>query len=160
MQAKNRVRAYAVMLMLFSFNSVYSQIPAIQELGKEAGKVSDVRHISVGRFMLGMASTFADKEQRAVFKMLDNIEMIECRNGEYASCLSERMLQIIDDVGARYLASQDDGKALNKIYAVQNVNVVNELIILVYGYDKNFTVVAMSGEIPLERLQEISRIKP
>ncbi len=137
-----------------------AQIPAIKSLGKEAVKVKDVEHVSVGRFMLGMASAFADKEERAALKMLDNIEIIGCDNLEYAPSLSGKVLQIMDDIGASLLATQDDGKALNKVYALHDGEVVSELIVVVHAHDGALAVFAISGEIPMERLDEISKIKP
>ena len=153
-------RGYALLLFLMLPFCVQAQIPAIKNLGKEMGKMKDVKHVSVGRFMLGMASTFAGKEQRTVFKMLDNIEIIECGNVGYAPSLSGKVQRIMDDAGASLLATHDDGKALNKVYAVNDSAIVSELIIAIYFHNGTFSLVAMSGEIPLERLDEISKIKP
>lgn len=148
------------MIMLLLSCCIKAQIPAIQEIGKEAGKVKGVRHASVNNIMLGMAMPFVDKEKRAVFKMLDHIELIECKNSNYAQVLSKKLLDVVGDEGAMHLFSHDDGKALNNLYAVQEGDIVKELIILVYSHDKNFFVVAMSGKIPFDRLDEISKIKP
>lgn len=151
------------MLLLFvSFLPciMLAQIPSMHKLGKAAGKVKGVEHASVGRFMLGMASAFADKEEREVFKMIDNIEMIKCCNSEYTPSLSAKVMEIVDDAGASHLATQDEGKVINEVYAVHDGKIVSELIIVVKDHDGNFSVVAMSGRIPLERLDEISKIKP
>ena len=53
-----------------------AKIPAMEQLGNEAEKQTDVEYFNAGSVMLGMAQTFANKEQRATFKMLDNIDMI------------------------------------------------------------------------------------
>ena len=136
-----------------------AQIPAIVTLGKEAAKHEGVEYDSVGSVMLGMAQTFANKEQRATFKMLTNIEMIECKNREYAPKLTERVMTIVRSVGATFIGREDDGKALNELYGVKRGDVITELIILVKSHMGEVAVVAMSGEIPTNRLAEIAKIK-
>lgn len=136
-----------------------AQIPAIVALGKEAAKQEGVEYDSVGSVMLGMAQTFANKEQRATFKMLDNIEMIVCKNLEYAPKLTERAMTIVRSVGATFIGSQDDGKALNELYGVKRGDIITELIILVKSHKGEVGIVAMSGEIPTNRLAEIAKIK-
>ena len=136
-----------------------AEIPAIVSLGKEASKQRDVEHDSVGSFMLGMASSFADKEQRATFKMLDNIELIECKNRDYAPTLTERVMGIVRSIGATFIGSQDDGKALNELYGIKRDDVITELIIIVKSHTGDVGIVAMSGEIPQSRLGEIAKIK-
>lgn len=71
-----------------------AKIPAMEQLGNEAEKQTDVEYFSAGSVMLGMAQTFANKEQRATFKMLDNIDMITCNNPSYAKTLEQRALAI------------------------------------------------------------------
>ena len=136
-----------------------AQIPAIVTLGKEAAKHEGVEYDSVGSVMLGMAQTFANKEQRATFKMLTNIEMIECKNREYAPKLTERVMTIVRSVGATFIGREDDGKALNELYGVKRGDVITELIILVKSHNGELGIVAMSGEIPTNRLAEIAKIK-
>ena len=136
-----------------------AQIPAIVALGKEASKQQDVEYDSVGSVMITMAQTFASKEQRETFKMLDNIELIECKNIEYAPKLTEKVMAIVRSVGATFIASEDDGKALNELYGVKRGDIITELIILVKSHKGGVAVVAMSGEIPTNRLAEIAKIK-
>jgi hypothetical protein len=146
--------------MLLLPGTVHAQIPEMQQLCKEAGKVKDVNHVSVGSFLLGMASKFTGKEQRAVFKMLDNIELVDCSNSGYAPQLAERAVAVATAAGAVHLADHDDVKAMNSLYAVHDGEVIEELVIIVYERDGCLAVVAMSGRIPLDRLREISKIKP
>ena len=153
------MRRYILLLALLVPFVASAQIPAIVSLGKEASKQRGVEHNSVGSVMLGMAQTFANKEQRATFKMLSNIEMIECKNSEYAPKLTEKVMAIVRSVGATYIGSQDDGKALNELYGVKRGDVIQELIILVKSHSGVVSVVAMSGEIPTNRLAEIAKIK-
>lgn len=153
------MRRYILLFALLVPFVASAQIPAIVSLGKEASKVEGVKYDSVGSVMLGMAQTFANKEQRATFKMLDNIEMIECKNLEYAPTLTQRVMAIVRSVGASFIASQDDGKALNELYGVKQGDVITELIILVKSHQGGVAVVAMSGEIPTSRLAEIAKIK-
>ena len=136
-----------------------AKIPAMEQLGNEAEKQTDVEYFNAGSVMLGMAQTFANKEQRATFKMLDNIEMIVCKNLEYAPKLTERAMTIVRSVGATFIGSQDDGKALNELYGVKRGDVITELIILVKSHKGEVGIVAMSGEIPTNRLAEIAKIK-
>ena len=154
-----RMRRYILLLALLLPFVASAQIPAIVSLGKEASKQKGVEHSSVGSVMLGMAQTFANKEQRATFKMLDNIEMIECKNLEYAPKFTEKVMAIVRSVGASFIASQDDGKALNELYGVKQGDVIQELIILVKSHTGGIAVVAMSGEIPTSRLAEIAKLK-
>jgi hypothetical protein len=153
------MKRYIIALLLLLPVVAHAEIPAIAKLGKEASKHTDVEHMSVGSFMLGMASTFADKEQRATYKMLNNIELIECHNNTYAPHLIKQTLAIIANVGAEYIANEDDGKALNSVYGIRNGEIFNELIIIVEGKTGGVMVVAMSGDIPTSRLGEIARIK-
>lgn len=140
--------------------STYAQIPEIEQLGKEAKRQRGVEHESVGSFMLGMASTFADKSQRATFEMLDNIEMITCTNDAYSPTLKRRIMAIIASIGAEYLTTTNDKRGENEVYAKIKSNIVRELIILTTGKDGGFAIVAMSGEIPTERLDEIAKLSP
>lgn len=140
--------------------STYAQIPAIEQLGKEAKRQRGVEYESVGSFMLGMASTFAEKSQRATFEMLDNIEMITCTNDAYSPTLKRRIMAIIASVGAEYLATTSDEMGVNEVYAKRKGNIVRELIILTEGKDGGLAIVAMSGEIPTDRLGEIAKLSP
>ncbi len=153
------MKRYIIAILMLLPMATHAEIPAIVALGEEASRQEDVEHESVGSFMLGMASTFANKEQRATFKMLDNIEMIECKNEEYAPILRERTLAIINDIDAKHIATHDDGKALNELYGIYRDEVIEELIILIMGHEGGVAIVAMSGEIPENRLGEISNIK-
>lgn len=140
--------------------STYAQIPAIEQLGKEAKRQRGVEYESVGSFMLGMASTFAEKSQRATFEMLDNIEMITCTNDAYSPTLKRRIMAIIASVGAEYLATTSDERGVNEVYAKRKGDIVRELIILTEGKDGGLAIVAMSGEIPTDRLGEIAKLSP
>lgn len=153
------MKRYILLLALLIPLVAQAQIPAIVTLGKEAAKHEGVEYDSVGSVMLGMAQTFANKEQRATFKMLTNIEMIECKNREYAPKLTERVMTIVRSVGATFIGREDDGKALNELYGVKRGDVITELIILVKSHMGEVAVVAMSGEIPTNRLAEIAKIK-
>lgn len=153
------MRRYIFVLLLLLPLAARAEIPAIVKLGKEASKQADVEHTSVGSFMLGVASRLADKEQRATYKMLDNIELIECKNDGYAPRLMERTRAIIADVEAEFIATHDDGKALNTLYGIRRGDIIEELIIIVEGHAGGVAVVAMSGEIPINRLAEIATIK-
>jgi hypothetical protein len=153
------MKRYILVLILLIPLTLRAEIPAIVSLGKEASKQRGVEHDSVGSFMLGMASSFADKEQRATFKMLDNIEMIECKNREYAPQLTERVMEIARSVGATFIGSQDDGKAVNELYGIKRGEVITELIIIVKSHTGDVGIVAMSGKIPQSRLGEIAKIK-
>ena len=153
------MRRYILLLIALLPFVVSAQIPAIVSLGKEASKQKGVEYDSVGSVMLGMAQTFSNKEQRETFKMLSNIEMIECKNLDYAPILTSRVMAIVRNVGATFIASQDDGKALNELYGVKRGDIITELIILVKSHKGGVAVVAMSGEIPTNRLAEIAKIK-
>ena len=153
------MRRYILLLIALLPFVVSAQIPAIVSLGKEASKQKGVEYDSVGSVMLGMAQTFSNKEQRETFKMLSNIEMIECKNLDYAPILISRVMAIVRNVGATFIASQDDGKALNELYGVKRGDIITELIILVKSHKGGVAVVAMSGEIPTNRLAEIAKIK-
>lgn len=153
------MKRYILLIALLVPFVASAQIPAIVALGKEASKQQDVEYDSVGSVMITMAQTFASKEQRETFKMLDNIELIECKNLEYAAKLTEKVMAIVRSVGATFIASEDDGKALNELYGVKRGDIITELIILVKSHKGGVAVVAMSGEIPTNRLAEIAKIK-
>lgn len=153
------MKRYILLIALLVPFVASAQIPAIVTLGKEASKQQNVEYDSVGSVMITMAQTFASKEQRETFKMLDNIELIECKNLEYAPKLTERVMAIVRSVGATFIASEDDGKALNELYGVKHGDIITELIILVKNHKGGVAVVAMSGEIPTNRLAEIAKIK-
>ena len=146
-------------MMLFATLTAYAELPQIAALGKQASKQKDVEHMSVGSFMLGMAETFAEKEQRATFKMLDNIEIIESQNTTYAPTLVARAKSIAEEVGAEYIGGKDDGKALNELYGIKKGDIVTELIIITRNHTGEASVVVMSGNISLSRLAEIEKIK-
>ena len=145
--------------MLLVTTAAHAELPQIAALGKQASKQKDVEHMSVGSFMLGMAETFAEKEQRATFKMLDNIEIIECKNRSYTPTLIARTKRIVESVGAEFIGSKDDGKAVNELYGITKGGVITELIIIVKNHNGHSSVVAMSGKIPHSRLNEIEKIK-
>jgi hypothetical protein len=154
------MKRYILLLFLLVITAVaHAELPQIVALGKQASKHQDVKHTSVGSIMLGMAGTFAEKEQRATFKMLDNIEIIECKNRGYAPTLVARTKSIANEVDAEFIGSKDDGKALNELYGISKGGVITELIIVVTSHNGNASVVAMSGEIPHSRLGEIEKIK-
>ena len=140
--------------------SLSAQIPAIEQLGKEAKRQRGVEYESVGSLMLGLASTFAAKDQRATFEMLDNIDMITCTNSSYTPTLRARAQAVVESIGATYLDSTEDDKARSVVYAIKQEKVVKELIILTEGKDGGYAVVVMSGTIPEERLEEISKLSP
>ncbi|MBR5866083.1 MAG: DUF4252 domain-containing protein [Alistipes sp.] len=148
---------FAIMLLVTT--AAHAELPQIAALGKQASKQKDVEHMSVGSFMLGMAETFAEKEQRATFKMLDNIEIIESQNTTYAPTLVARAKSIAEEVGAEYIGGKDDGKALNELYGIKKGDIVTELIIITRNHTGEASVVVMSGNISLSRLAEIEKIK-
>ncbi len=152
-------RLLILLLLALPLNSM-AQMPAIQELGKEAQKQKNIKYVSVNNVMLGMAATFAPKEQRATFKMLKNIDLIECRNDNYAPQLTEQVLKIAQQMGAKHIGTQADDFARNEVYALQQGDTIVELLILSYGHTGGAAITAMSGEIPASRLEEISKIKP
>jgi hypothetical protein len=152
-------RYILLIILLFASHASYAKLPQIVALGKEASQQCDVEHNSVGSFMLGMAATFAEKEQRAIFKMLDNIEMIECKNRAFAPTLMAHTMKIIDEVGATFIGSDDDGEALSELYCLSDEDAITELIIIVKSYLGDVDIVAMSGSIPYSRLNEIEQIK-
>ena len=152
---KRSILIFALLIPLF----VYAEVPGIKTLGKEAQKQENVEYQSVGSFMLGVASAFAEKQDRETFKMLNNIEMIECKNHAYAPKLVERATAIAKGVGATFLGSQDDGQAVNDIYMIMRGDIIKELIIIVKSHSGDVDVVVMSGEIPVNRLEEIASMK-
>ena len=69
-------------------------------------------------------------------------------------------MAIIASIGAEYLTTTNDKRGENEVYAKIKSNIVRELIILTTGKDGGFAIVAMSGEIPTERLGEIAKLSP
>ncbi len=139
---------------------VSAQIPLIEQLGSVASKQKGVEHQSVGSVLLGMAATFAPKEQRETYKMLEHVTMIECRNKEYTSTLKQQALSATNRIGAQYLTTMADGRGSNDAYIVKQGDIVKHLIIITHGVNGGLAVIAMSGEIPFERLGEISKLQP
>lgn len=146
-----------LMTMLLPIISM-AQIPAIEQLGNEASQHENVEYESVGSFMIGMAQTFANKEQRSTFKMLDHIDLIECRNAAYEQTLEQRTLAIAKSIGATYLASSTDERGRNDVYILKKGDIVNEVIIITHGKNGGLAVVVMSGNIPINRLGELSKL--
>ena len=138
----------------------YAQIPAIEQLGHEAEKQTDVEYFSAGSVMLGMAQTFAAKEQRATFKMLDHIDMITSTNAAYSKTLEQRALAIVRSSKMQYLASSEDERGRNDVYILKRGDIVEEVIIITHGKSGGIGIVAMSGTIPIERLGELSKLSP
>lgn len=137
-----------------------AQIPVVERLGREAEKHDNVEYFSAGSVMLGMAQTFANREQRATFKMLDHIDMITSNNAAYSKTLEQRAIAIVGSVGAQYLASSQDERGSNDVYVVKQGNVAKEVIIITHGKNGGLAVVVMSGTIPVERLGELSKLSP
>ena len=137
-----------------------AKIPAMEQLGNEAEKQTDVEYFSAGSVMLGMAQTFASKEQRATFKMLDHIDMITCNNASYTKTLEQRALAIVKSVGAGYLATSHDERGRNDVYIIKHGNIVKEVMIITHSKSGGLGVVVMSGTIPYERLGELSKLSP
>ena len=146
-------------MMLFATLTSYAELPQIAALGKQASKQKNVEHMSVGSFMLGMAETFAEKEQRSIFKMLDNIEIIESQNTTYTPMLVARAKSIAEEVGAEYIGGNDDGKELNELYGIKKGDIITELIVITHNHTGEASVVVMSGNISISRLAEIEKIK-
>ena len=146
-------------VMLLTTSAAHAELPQFERLGKQASKQQNVEHTSVGSTLLGMAGTFSNKSQRATFKMLDNIEIIECKNKRYSPTLVARTMEVVDEVGAEFIGSKDDGKALNELYGITKGGVISELIIVVNSHNGHASVVVMSGKIPHSRLAEIEKIK-
>lgn len=147
-----------IAILIPAFTS--AKIPAMEQLGNEAEKQANVEYFSAGSIMLGMAQTFANKEQRATFKMLDHIDMITCNNPSYTKTLEQRALAIVKSVGAHYLATSHDERGRNDVYVVKQGNIVKEVIIITHSIKSGLGVVAMSGTIPYERLGELSKLSP
>lgn len=146
-------------MMLFATLTAHAELPQIAALGKQASKQKNVEHMSVGSFMLDMAETFAEKEQRAIFKMLDNIEIIESQNTTYTPTLVARAKSIAEEVGAEYIGGNDDGKELNELYGIKKGDIITELIVITHNHTGEASVVVMSGNISISRLAEIEKIK-
>ena len=147
-----------IAILIPAFTS--AKIPAMEQLGNDAVKQANVEYFSAGSIMLGMAQTFANKEQRATFKMLDHIDMITCNNPSYTKTLEQRALAIVKSVGAHYLATSHDERGRNDVYVVKQGNIVKEVIIITHSIKSGLGVVAMSGTIPYERLGELSKLSP
>ncbi len=150
-----------LLLLIAAFlpTTLMASIPAIEDLGERASNQDNVEHTSVGSFMLSMASSFAKKEQRKTFKMLNNIELIECHNHSYCTTLESEVKSIIKSLNASYIGTTTDDRSRNVVYGLSDGEIINELIILAYGHKGSFSVIAISGEIPHDRLEEISQIR-
>lgn len=152
------MRRIIVLIAILLPVATYAHIPAIEQLGKEMSKYENVEYDSIGSVMLGMAQTFASKEQRSTFKMLDHIDLIECKNPIHEKSLEQRTLAIARNIGAEYLDSLTDQRGRNDVYVFKRGNIVKEVIIITHGKDGGVGVVAMSGTIPIERLSELSTL--
>ena len=117
-----------------------AQIPAIEQLGNEASQHENVEYESVGSFML------------------DHIDLIECRNAAHEQTLEQRTLAIAKSIGATYLASSTDERGRNDVYILKKGDIVNEVIIITHGKNGGLAVVVMSGNIPINRLGELSKL--
>ena len=113
------MKRYILLLFLLVITAVaHAELPQIVALGKQASKHQDVKHTSVGSIMLGMAGTFAEKEQRATFKMLDNIEIIECKNRGYAPTLVARTKSIANEVDAMIVIGDKHSSNTQKLFEI------------------------------------------
>lgn len=152
------MRRIIVLIAILLPVATYAHIPAIEQLGKEMSKYENVEYDSVGSVMLGMAQTFASKEQRSTFKMLDHIDLIVCKSPTHEKSLEQRTLAITRNIGAEYLVTSTDQRGRNDVYVLKQGDVVKEVIIITHGKDGGLGVVAMSGTIPIERLGELSTL--
>ena len=152
-------RLLAILLLLLPICS-WAQIPAIEHLGKRANQEKNVKYISVSRTMLGMASGFVDKGKRATLKMLHNIDIIACENSEYAPLLTAQVVDIVHQIGAKHIASEENDEGRSDVYAIQQNDTVSELLVLITAHDGGVVLFAMSGDIPTARLAEIAKLKP
>ena len=152
-------RLLTTLLLLLPLCS-WAQISAVEKLGKEANKEKNVKYISISRTMIGVASAFADKEERATLKMLHNIDIIACENEDYAPQLTAQAVDIIHQVGAQHIASAEDNKGRSEVYAIQQNDIVSELLILISEHDGSVALFAMSGNIPTSRLADVAKLKP
>lgn len=153
------MKRYIIALLLLIPMISHAEIPAISKLGKEASKQENVEHTSVGRFMLGLAALAAEEQESEIFKMLDNIEMIECTNKAYSPKLLQSAKAIIEKIGAELIDSQDDGEEICNIYIIGNQKIIKELIIIIESHNAEVAIMVMSGEIPVDRLAEVAKMK-
>lgn len=151
-----------LIILLFALLPCYSwaQIPAIEKLGEAANKEKNVKYISISRSMIGLASAFADKEERAVFKMLHNIDIIACENETYAPQLTTQVLDIVQSIGAKHIGSEEDDKTRSEVYAIEQNETISELLVLITDHNGGVALFAMSGKIPISRLADVAKLKP
>ena len=73
--------------------------------------------------------------------------------------LQNLVKSIIKSLNASYIGTTTDDRSRNVVYGLSDGEIINELIILAYGHKGSFSVIAISGEIPHDRLEEISQIR-
>ncbi|MBE6209991.1 MAG: DUF4252 domain-containing protein [Rikenellaceae bacterium] len=156
------MKAKRLLIILFTLlpYCTWAQISAVEKLGKEANKEKNVKYISISRTMIGMASAFADKEERATLKMLHNIDIITCENQEYAPRLTAQALDIAQQVGAKLIGCEEDDKARSEVYAIEQNETISELLVLITDHNGGVALFAMSGKIPISRLADVAKLKP
>lgn len=153
------MKRFILLIMLVIPSITFAQLPAMKSLGKEAKRHSDVDYFSVGSTMLDMASTFANKEKRETFRMLKHIDMIECQNPAYAPTLKAKAENIASSIGATLIGKEIEDGTVSEVYALKNGEVVSELIIIITDQKGKLAVVAMTGEIPLDKLHKIAELR-
>ena len=153
------MKRYIIALLLLIPMISHAEIPAISKLGKEASKQENVEHTSVGRFMLGLAALAVEEQEREIFKMLNNIEMIECKNEAYSPKLLQSAKAIIEKVGAVHVDRQEEDNEICNIYIIGNQKIIKELIIIIESHNAEVAIMVMSGEIPVDRLAEVAKMK-
>ena len=73
--------------------------------------------------------------------------------------VTSEVKSIIKSLNASYIGTTTDDRSRNVVYGLSDGEIINELIILAYGHKGFFSVIAISGEIPHDRLEEISQIR-
>lgn len=153
------MKRYIIALLLLIPMISHAEIPAMSKLGKEASKQENVEHTSVGRFMLGLAALAVEEQESEIFKMLNHIEMIECKNEAYSPKLLQSAMAIIEKAGAEHVDRQEEDNEICNIYLIGNQKIIKELIIIVESDTDGLAIMVMSGEIPIDRLAEVAKMK-
>lgn len=123
----------------------------------------DVQAVKVGKFMLKLARTFADRDDYAekealdiAIEYIDDMRILIFEDSRYST--RENLLNDIDNLsseGYELLIDVTDDDDRVRIYTLEKRDVIRELIIFVSDGDDDMVFMDIKGRIPIDKVGEL-----
>lgn len=144
-----------VFLLMFSIVALCGSAQQIDGLFSNFSKLKDVEEVNVGKFLMTLARPFVKGPEASLVRSIDQVQVINLA-GCSAEVKSDFLQQVNNLKDDKYDVLMDvrEEKQNVRMYAIQQNEIIQELIILVTGNDP--TLIRMKGKITMEDIQNIA----